>query len=80
MTIKKASLTHGTDRLREVLEVLRAYGVTRYREAELELELGPIMPPRTLDDFATTGVESEDDDGRFDHVAIRPRRNDEVET
>lgn len=78
-TTRKASSTLGTDRLREILEVLKAYGVTRYREAELELELAPQMPQRALEDFATTGLEAiaTDDDGRFDHVAMRPRKFDE---
>lgn len=79
MTIAKPNLTNGTTvDLTALLDVMRAYGVTRYKTAELELELGPMMPPRILDDFATTGVDLEDD-GRFDHVAMRPRRTaDEV--
>lgn len=77
MTTLKPSLTSGTTvDLTALLDVLRAYGVARYKTAELELELGPMVPPRILDDFATTGVDLEDD-GRFDHVAMRPRRMDD---
>lgn len=77
MTIAKPNSTNGTTAdLTALLDVLRAYGVARYKTAELELELGPMMPPRILDDFATTGVDLEDD-GRFDHVAMRPRRMDD---
>jgi hypothetical protein len=60
----------------ELLAMLRRHGVTRYRNGDLEVELGPVaLPPRELEDFATAGAESEiEDDARFDHVGIRLRQ------
>lgn len=75
-TTRKANLMNGTTKLREILETLRAYGVTRYRTGDLEVELGPLQPARELEDFATVGLEPEADDARFDHVGMRPRREE----
>lgn len=59
----------------ELFAMLRRHGVTRYRNGDLEVELGPALPPRELEDFATAGAESEiEDDARFDHVGIRLRQ------
>lgn len=60
----------------ELLAMLRRHGVTRWRNGDLEVELGPVvLPPRELEDFATAGAESEiEDDARFDHVGIRLRQ------
>lgn len=76
MTTRRRSSTSGTTDLREVLEVLRSFGVTRYRLGDLEVELAPQQPSRALEDFATTGADAElpEDDDRFDHVGMRPRR------
>jgi len=83
MTTRKANLLSGIDveDLGVMLHVLRAHGVTKLRAGELEVELGPLMPPRSLDDFATTGLEeiANDDDGRFDHVGIRLRKMEPME-
>ena len=76
MVTRKANLTNGTTDLREVLEVLRSFNVTRYRTADLELELGPAAPSRELEDFATSGLEDDGEDARFDHVGMRPRREE----
>ncbi len=68
------NLKNGNDP-EELLAMLRRHGVTRYRNGELEVELGPVAPPRELEDFATAGAESEiEDDARFDHVGIRLRQ------
>jgi len=69
------SLRSGSD-TEELLAMLRRHGVTRYRNGDLEVELGPMTaPPRELEDFATAGAESEiEDDARFDHVGIRLRQ------
>lgn len=77
MTTRRRNSTSGTTDLREVLEVLRSFGVTRYRAADLELELAPQQPNRALEDFATTGQEPEAlEDDRFNHVGMRPRRRE----
>lgn len=69
------SLKNGND-TEELFAMLRRHGVTRYRNGDLEVELGPVaLPPRELEDFATAGDESEiEDDARFDHVGIRLRQ------
>ena len=68
------SLKNGND-TEELLAMLRRHGVTRWRNGDLEVELGPVAPPRELEDFATAGAESEiEDDARFDHVGIRLRQ------
>lgn len=72
MTTRKRNLTHSMTDLREMLEALRAYGVSRYKLGELEVELAVEQPARDAEDFATAGLE--DEDSRFDHVAMRPRR------
>ncbi len=77
MVIKKQNLMLGIDStdLAAMLTLLRLYGVSRLKSGDVEIELGPIMPPRSLDDFATTGVEETmEDDARFDHVGIRLRK------
>ena len=83
MATRKANLLNGIDAedLGLMLTLLRAHGVTRLRSGELEVELGPLMPPRSLDDFATTGLEEVaiDDDGRFDHVGIRLKKLEPME-
>lgn len=78
------SLTHGTidmDELYRMLSLLRSVGVTRFKSKDIEVELGPMMPPRSLEDFATTGLEeiANEDDGRFDHVGIRLRKLEPME-
>ena len=68
------NLRNGSD-TEDLLAMLRRHGVTRYRNGDLEVELGPVAPPRELEDFATAGAESEiEDDARFDHVGIRLRQ------
>lgn len=69
------NLKNGND-AEELFAMLRRHGVTRYRNGDLEVELGPVaLPPRELEDFATAGAESEiEDDARFDHVGIRLRQ------
>lgn len=78
MAIKKQNLMLGIDAtdLAAMLTLLRLHGVSRLRNGDIEIELGPIMPPRSLDDFATTGTDEmiEDDDARFDHVGIKLRK------
>lgn len=79
MAIKKQSLMLGINAadLASMLTLLRLHGVSRLRSGDVEIELGPIMPPRSLDDFATTGVEEMmEDDARFDHVGIKLRKMD----
>ena len=81
MPTPKVNLLSGIDLgdLAVMLDVLRAHGVTRLRSGEIEVELGPVAPPRELDDFALTGTESEnddDDDAKWDHVGIRLRKVD----
>ena len=71
------SLKNGNDTdIEALLAVLRRHGVTRFRNGDFEVELGPVaLPPRELEDFATAGDESEiEDDARFDHVGIRLRQ------
>lgn len=75
-TTRKASSTNGTTDLRQLLETLRTYGVTRYRAGDVEVELGAVQPARELEDFATVGLEEEAEDARFDHVGMRPRREE----
>lgn len=74
MATRKANSTNGKTDLQEILEVLRNFNVTRYRTPDLELELGPSAPRRELEDFATSGLEDDGEDARFDHVGMRPRR------
>lgn len=77
MAIKKQSLMLGIDAadLASMLTLLRLHGVSKIKSGDVEIELGPIMPPRSLDDFATTGVEEMmEDDARFDHVGIKLRK------
>lgn len=79
MAIKKQSLMLGIDAadLVSMLTLLRLHGVSKIKSGDVEIELGPIMPPRSLDDFATTGVEEMmEDDARFDHVGIKLRKMD----
>ena len=79
MAIKKQSLMLGIDAadLASMLTLLRLHGVSKIKSGDVEIELGPIMPPRSLDDFATTGVEEMmEDDARFDHVGIKLRKMD----
>lgn len=65
--------------LATMLTLLRLHGVSRLKSGDVEIELGPIMPPRSLDDFATTGVDdmTMEDDARFDHVGIKLRKIDQ---
>ena len=74
MPMVKRNSTTGTIDLRGLLEAMRAYNVTRYRDGEFEVVMGAVQPPREVEDFATVGIE--DEDGRFDHVAMRPRREE----
>jgi hypothetical protein len=69
------------EELYELLSTLRSVGVTQFRTKDLEVHLGPLMPPRSLDDFATTGMEDVaiEDDGRFDHVGIRLKKLEPME-
>lgn len=79
MAIKKQSLMLGIDAadLASMLTLLRLHGVSKIKSGDVEIELGPIMPARSLDDFATTGVEEMmEDDARFDHVGIKLRKMD----
>ena len=79
MAIKKQNLMLGIDStdLAAMLTLLRLHGVSRLRSGDVEIELGPIMPPRSLDDFAMTGTEElMEDDARFDHVGIKLRKMD----
>lgn len=79
MAIKKQSLMLGIDAadLASMLTLLRLHGVSKIKSGDVEIELGSIMPPRSLDDFATTGVEEMmEDDARFDHVGIKLRKMD----
>lgn len=84
---RSASSTRGIDlvqrldELRQLIQALRAEGVSRIQSGDLEIELGPMVPPRALEDFAIPGMDDApiEDDGRFDHVAIR-LREPEVES
>jgi len=79
MVTKKQNLMLGIDAadLATMLTLLRLHGVSRLRSGDVEIELGPIMPPRSLDDFAMTGTEElMEDDARFDHVGIKLRKMD----
>lgn len=62
----------------EVLATLRKHGVTRFvLHGGFDVTLGPLQPPRELEDFATPGPDAAaaiDDDARWDHVGIRLRR------
>ena len=61
--------------MKELIAVLRKEGVVKFKGNGTEIELGPMMPLRSLDDFATTGVEEMmEDDARFDHVGIKLRK------
>lgn len=53
--------------------------MSRLRSGEIEIELGAMVPPRSLEDFAITGSQDSaiEDDARFDHVGIRLRKFDE---
>lgn len=84
---KSANSTRGidlakqVDELRTLIRVLREEGVARIQSGDLAIELGPMVPPRSMEDFAIPGMDEApiEDDGRFDHVAIR-LREPEVES
>jgi hypothetical protein len=68
--------------LASLIDLLKANNVRRYVSDGLELEFGdalPAHPMREVEDFATPGyMSAEDEDGRFDHVAMRPRRTEDA--
>jgi len=80
-TRQRPSLTDGMT-LASLIDLLKANGVRRYVSDGLELEFNealPMQPMREVEDFATPGyVGIEDEDGRFDHVAMRPRRTEDA--